>query len=556
MVSVPVFNRLIAERNPAYLQVSYHYDPAGRLLDRILSNRAKTSYQYDDDNRLTGLTNVSAGDKLAQSRTYTHDRVGNITTITDASGTTTFTYDALYRLTAADYPGTADDQAFTYDAVGNRLTHTTAAGTRHYIYNNPGNRLNEVRQGSTGGPIVYRYVYDDAGNRIEKRDSANLLLQSGTYDQKNRITTLDGGGPVLVFEYDPNDYRIAKDYGTGANQYLMEGEHYEAIYDGAGAIQAKFLRGVVVDEIVNGYYYDGQGKKINYTFHHDHLQSVTALTGHNGDTEQTVVYGPFGEQIGTSGTSPNVLGYTGRELDSETGLYYYRARYYDPEIGRFLNEDPLGFAAGDVNFYAYVSNNPVNGNDPSGLEWLAIYVKNGTTGIGKSTGNSGHVSVGLYPDSWDRTTHDASKVFGNYPNDDSIRPVPETKHPGYLPDTISHSFYVTPEQAANIGKMLTADHSWWLWGENCVDVATQALDIGNIHHPDFTNWAGVSLPANMYNWVDAHRKAEQSLIKFQNQWDSMMNNLQSNFGGRSANGGFVLYPNKANTNMMRQVYSK
>jgi len=183
-------NRLIAERNPAYLQVSYHYDPAGRLLNRILSNRARTDYAYDDDNRLTGLLNVSAGDKLSQSQTYTHDRLGNILTITDAAGTTTFTYDALYRLTTADYPGTTNDQSFTYDAVGNRLTHTTAAGTRHSIYNNAVNRLNEVRQGSTGGALVYRYVYDDAGNRVEKRDGANTLLQSCAYDQKNRITTL------------------------------------------------------------------------------------------------------------------------------------------------------------------------------------------------------------------------------------------------------------------------------------------------------------------------------------------------------------------------------
>ena len=219
-----------------------------------------------------------------------------------------------------------------------------------------------------------------------------------------------------------------------------------------------------------------------------------------------------------------------------------------------MNEDPLGFAAG-INFYAYVQNNPINRNDPTGLEWLAVYVKDGTTGSGKSSGNSGHVAVGLYPDSWDRTKHDATRIFGNYPNDNTPKPVSENGNIDFFMHSTSHSFYISPEQYSQINQMLQAEHSWWLWGENCVDVATQALDIGNIHHPDFTNWAGVSLPANMYNWVDAHREAEQSLIKFQNQWDSMMNNLQSNIGG-SAGGGFVLYPNKPNTNMMRQVYSK
>ena len=102
-------------RNRAYLQVSYHYDPAGRLLDRILSNRAKTNYKYDDDNRLTQLTNRSAGDKLNQTQTYTYDNIGNITGLTDASGPAIFVYDPLYRLTNADYPGTADDVSYTYD---------------------------------------------------------------------------------------------------------------------------------------------------------------------------------------------------------------------------------------------------------------------------------------------------------------------------------------------------------------------------------------------------------------------------------------------------------
>ena len=76
-------------------------------------------------------------------------------------------------------------------------------------------------------------------------------------------------------------------------------------------------------------------------------------------------YGAFGNVLGQTGTGNNRLKYTGREEDS-TGLYYYRARYYDPFIGRFISEDPLGFSAGDVNFYAYVGNNPVNANDPTG----------------------------------------------------------------------------------------------------------------------------------------------------------------------------------------------
>ena len=105
--------------------------------------------------------------------------------MTDSSGTMSFTYDALYRL---DYPGTTDDLSYTYDGVGNRLTMTDAGGTLYYIYNNDGNRLDEVRQGGAGGQIQYRYFYDDNGNRTEKRDGSDIVLQSYLYDQKNRIT--------------------------------------------------------------------------------------------------------------------------------------------------------------------------------------------------------------------------------------------------------------------------------------------------------------------------------------------------------------------------------
>jgi RHS repeat-associated protein len=86
--------------------------------------------------------------------------------------------------------------------------------------------------------------------------------------------------------------------------------------------------------------------------------------------QQALRYRAFGEltALTLGGAAPaNRLRYTGREQDPETNLYYYRARYYDPSVGRFISEDPLGFEAGDPNFYAYVGNNPINANDPSGL---------------------------------------------------------------------------------------------------------------------------------------------------------------------------------------------
>jgi len=102
---------------------------------------------------------------------------------------------------------------------------------------------------------------------------------------------------------------------------------------------------------------------------------VIALTDENGNVVARYNYGPWGEtdivhDDDGSGVA-NPIRYTGREMD-ETGLYYYRARYYSPEMGRFISEDPIGFGGGDVNFYSYVGNRPVNVNDPLGLFAPAI----------------------------------------------------------------------------------------------------------------------------------------------------------------------------------------
>ncbi|OQW65202.1 MAG: hypothetical protein BVN35_22220 [Proteobacteria bacterium ST_bin11] len=104
---------------------------------------------------------------------------------------------------------------------------------------------------------------------------------------------------------------------------------------------------------------------INSTYHHDALQSVLGQSAHDGQIQATQSYTAFGGNLSSTGTSNAAQKYTGRE-DDGNGCLYYRARYYCTGLDRFISEDPLGFAAG-INFYAYVGNNPVNGNDPSGM---------------------------------------------------------------------------------------------------------------------------------------------------------------------------------------------
>ena len=131
--------------------------------------------------------------------------------------------------------------------------------------------------------------------------------------------------------------------------------------DNTGNVSARYTHGPGADEpsaqIRSG--------STNY-YQADGIGSVSALANSAGTIAATYSYDTFGNLSASTGSSANPLRYTARELDLETGLFYYRARYYDPTIGRFISEDALGFGGEDVNFYAYVRNNPVIYIDPFG----------------------------------------------------------------------------------------------------------------------------------------------------------------------------------------------
>jgi RHS repeat-associated protein len=107
-----------------------------------------------------------------------------------------------------------------------------------------------------------------------------------------------------------------------------------------------------------------------YYYHYDGLGSVVALSNVNRQVVECYSYDSYGNPTGSSSVG-NPYFFTGRNLDTETGLYYYRARMYDPAIGRFLQPDPIGYAGG-LNFYGYVDNNPLNWIDPLGLKHYTL----------------------------------------------------------------------------------------------------------------------------------------------------------------------------------------
>ncbi len=372
-------NRLVSMSvgDPAYIQASYQYDPAGRLLSRVLSNGAATLYGYTPDGFIAKMKQLGAGGQVLEERQYQYDQVGNITQISLIKDGTTetilYNYDPAYRLLSADSSNDSHDYSYTYDMVGNRLSKMQGGVTHHYFYNNLGNRLDEVRIGTPTGIVLNRYIYDDNGSLIEKRNTAGEPVLQIEYDQRRLVSNMQADTENTTFTYDANLYRISKQGASSSKNYFLEAEHLESVYDNNHELQASYLRGIVVDEIINGFERNGTDKLKNITFHHDQVNSVVALTDHNGSSVQIAEYGPFGESLNIAGSSQNAMQYTGRENDSESGLYYYRARYYDPQIGRFISEDPIGFGGG-VNFYAYVENNPLTYVDPLGHDGINVGV--------------------------------------------------------------------------------------------------------------------------------------------------------------------------------------
>ena len=179
---------------------------------------------------------------------------------------------------------------------------------------------------------------------------------------------------TIDYTYDPAGRRIKKtiddDYSL---KYVYDGGNVIAEYDHDNFLLRKYIYGARVDEAVC--MIDAVDNDAEYYYHFDGLGSVVALSDSDGDAVQTYEYSAYG-QVAASDPEflTNPYMFTGRRFDLETGLYYYRARYYNPHIGRFMQTDPVGYDDG-INWYLYCGNNPVSFVDPSGnakiiIKWI------------------------------------------------------------------------------------------------------------------------------------------------------------------------------------------
>ncbi len=348
-------NRLKAMTDLNGQTISFGYDALSRRASLTLPNGVVSTYGYDAANRLTSLIHTKGAATLS-SFAYAYDPLGNRETRTDAAGTHAYNYDPLSQLVIADEQASGTPSlALTYDAVGNRLQVTRGSTTQAYTPN----ALNQ---------------YSAVGGTAQTSDANGNLTADGTatytFDAENRLTQVVKGGVTTSFTYDALGRRASKTVSGVTTKFLYDGADLLEETNTAGTVQARYLYGPGIDEPL-----ELKRGTTTSAYSTDGLGSITHLTTATGAIVETYTYETFGKLTikNAAGTTlaTSALGnrftFTGREWDSETGLYYYRARYYHPGQGRFLSRDPLGYLP-DVNLYRYVENDPTSRTDPFGLE--------------------------------------------------------------------------------------------------------------------------------------------------------------------------------------------
>ncbi|MBT9315957.1 peroxidase family protein [Leptothoe spongobia] len=318
---------------------------------------AETGYDYDAAGRRTNLTHQQDNSIIAEYD-LSYDAANRLMQLVTPEGTSEYHYNSRDELTTTDHSYQADE-AYNYDATGNRTNYVT--GDHNRILDDG----------------TYTYEYDNEGNRTRRVDKATGDVTEYTWDHRNRLTdvvTKNRDGTLIKdvdYVYDVYDRRIAKVLdadGDGADapteeRFVYDGDHITLVFDGERIQTHRYLHGPQVDQVLAEETTDGETRWALT----DHQGSVWDVIDNQGTVLNHITYDSFGQVTNQSNpTAYFRFGYTGRELDQESGQYFYRARYYDPGVGRFISEDSVGFDAGDANLYRYVFNSSPNYVDPTG----------------------------------------------------------------------------------------------------------------------------------------------------------------------------------------------
>jgi RHS repeat-associated protein len=285
-------------------------------------------------------------DSLSPIWTERHGSGGDTITMVDS-----LTYDGWERVTEVRYlegGSLVATDSLSFDAAGNLF-----AGNGE-VYDSVTNRLTETSDCSS-------YSYDDSGNLTSK--TCHQAVWTYTYDALERLTHVsNNAGFSVAYTYDVLGRRIAKKVDSVVTRFVWRSGHVIYETTDGGTITRSYTWGLATDDLVAIHDHDASD---HYYVVQDRLRSIRGLVDRDGTWKATWRYRAYGEELSSSGSIgfPLRFRWAGAQYDEETGFYYLRARYYDPTLGRFTQEDPAGAGA---NLYAYVTN-PVEARDPSGM---------------------------------------------------------------------------------------------------------------------------------------------------------------------------------------------
>jgi len=392
-------NRITGLANSWAGSFGFSYDVLSRRTQMTRPNGVTTNYTYDKLSHLLSVLHQLSGSTI-DGAVYTLDSAGNRTSKTDeyAGVTSNYTYDSIYELTQVTQ-GTNTMESYTYDPVGNRLS---SLGLSPYSYNTS-NQLTSTPNSS--------YSYDYNGSLTSHTLSSNTTTYAWDYEDGLASVTLPNSGGTVTFKYDPFGRRIFRQSPNTTSIFAYDGDRLVETTNSSGGEVARYVQGLNIDEPLSL----ERGSIIDY-YEADGLGSITSLTSTNGLITQTYTFDSFGNTTNSTGSLTNFSRYTGREFDAETNLYYYRARYYDPAVGRFLAEDPMRFWGGDVDLYRYVWNEPASYRDPFG--WWGggvILTAGGGWGLSPAMG-AGSISVqtGFFRGGSDGLNHGTVTSYGGF----------------------------------------------------------------------------------------------------------------------------------------------
>ena len=365
-------NQLIKEVSP-FGSIEYEYDEAGRRVTMTVGGAPSIRYIYDAASRLKEINR--GGETIALD----YDESGRRQALRYSNGAqTNYEYDLGSRLTRIYHQGPAgnliDELLYTYDGEGNRISATRAMGTAADLPLDFHAQYNTVNEQILVNAPSQNLLYNHKGGLESFSDGSGTLQFS--WDARNRLAGILGPGIQATFRYDGFDRRLTKTVNGITSHYVYDGSDIVQEIGSGLTNTTGYIRSFKLDEAFQSF----SGTPRN--MHADALGSALAQTNTAGEVTARYSYEPFGAST-RSGTDLTSFQFTGRENDG-TGLYFYRARYYHPQLRRFVSPDPIGMASGSLNPYVYVGNSPLLKTDPLGLYerevhydltlWMALQV--------------------------------------------------------------------------------------------------------------------------------------------------------------------------------------